>query len=147
MNIFLEIIGKILDLKDVQNVELKKVEGSKIEVFEGGKYVGRYLFENSREQTNNELTHELSVALTKIQDRTIGFFRMHGHDKIEMVIERESWGGLRTICPNGMGGFSDTHIPESKGIYKAFGEGRTLSDMLKNPIELKFSEFCESFKK
>lgn len=29
MNLFLEIVGKILDLKDVQNVELKKVEDSK----------------------------------------------------------------------------------------------------------------------
>jgi len=61
-----------------------------------------------------------------------------------MVLERESWGGLRTICPTSIGGCTETHIPEEKGIYKAFGEGRTLADMLKNPIELKFSEFCES---
>lgn len=146
MNKFLEIVGSILNMKDVQNLELKKVEDSKIEVFEGGKYVGRYLFE-LKEQTNDELTHELSVVLQKIQGRTIGLFRLHGSDKLEMVIERESWGGLRTICPHSIGGFSDTYLPESKGVYKSFGDGRTLSDMLKNPIELKFSEFCESLKK
>jgi len=102
---------------------------------------------SQKTKTNNELINELSINLRQIQDRTIGFFRYYHSDKLEMVIERESWGGLRTICLHSIGGFSDTHVPEEKGVYKAFPGGRTLSDMLKNPIELKFAEFCSSMKK
>jgi hypothetical protein len=145
MKAILKIVGSILSYSDVHTVSIKKVEDSKVEIFDGEKYVGRFSVKYSEKDSVDELLKETSIINRMIQDMTIGLFKPYGSDRVEMVIERESWGGLRTICPSAFGGFSETHIPEDKGIYKTFGEGRTLTDMLKEPFE--FDKFYKSFYK
>ena len=145
MRAILRIVGSILGYEDVHTVTIKKVEDSKVEIFDGEKYVGRYSVEYSGKDEMREMLKETSIINRKIQSMTIGLFKPYGSTRIEMVIGRESWGGLRTICPSAFGGFSETHIPEDKGIYKTFGGDRTLTDMLKVPFE--FDEFYKSFYK
>jgi hypothetical protein len=145
MKTILRIIGSILSYDDVQAVTIKKVEDSKVEIFDGEKYVGRYSVNREGKDIIDELLKEASLTNRLIHDITICLFRPYGSDRVEMVIERESWGGLRTICPSSFGGFSETHISEDKGIYKTFGEGRTLTDILKDPFE--FDAFYKSFYK
>lgn len=98
-----------------------------------------------KDESINELLKATSIVNRKIQELTIGMFKPYGSKTVEMVISRESWGGLHTIHPCTFGGFSETHIPEDKGIYIPFGGGRNLTDMLREPFEL--DKFYKHFEK
>lgn len=98
---------------------------------------GSYLVQPIPYASNN-----LSIELHKLQDHTIALFKMHGCDTVELVVRNEG-GLLKTISIGTLGGLRTTHIPIEKGIYKEFGEGRSLADMLRNPFEL--DEIYKSF--
>lgn len=138
------LVGTLLGLEDVNEVTIKKVEDSKIEIFEGERYVGRYSY--GKTESLSDLLRENSILNEEIQNMTIGLFKPYGSNVVEMVISRESYGGLHTISPALFGGFSETHIPETKGIYAPFEPGVNLTQMMKSPIE--FNDFFNShFKK
>ena len=134
------IVGSLLSYDDVTQVTVKKVEGSKVEIFEGEKYVGRYDYEKT--EPLKDLLRENSILNEEIQNMTIGLFKPYGSTVVEMVISRESYGGLHTISPALFGGFSETYIPEDKGIYAPFEPGVNLTQMMKNPLE--FNDFFNS---
>jgi hypothetical protein len=138
------IVGSLLSYDDVNQVTVKKVEDSKVEIFEGEKYVGRFSYEKT--EPLRDLLRENSILTEEIQNMTIGLFRPYGSTVVEMVISREDFGGLHIISPALFGGFSETYIPENKGIYAPFEPGVNLTQMMKSPIE--FNDFFNShFKK
>lgn len=138
------LIGTLLGFEDVTEVTIKKVEGSKIEMFDGAKYVGRYSFDYK--SSIHDLLREHTIFNKEIQDLTIGLFKPYGSDRVEMVISREDFGGLHIISPALFGGFSETYIPDTKGIYAPFEPGVNLTQMMSKPIE--FNDFFNShFKK
>lgn len=100
----------------------------------------------NRETTTDELIKYSSIIMRELQCRTIGLFRLHGSTKLEMVIEKGEWG-LRILSIGSLGGISEEYIPADKGVFKEFGNKKTLSDMLSNPIEFQFREFCKSLEK
>lgn len=87
-------------------------------------------------------TAGLSIALGDLQKNVFGLFKLRGTDFLEMVIRKDG-DLLKTVTVGRLGGLSTTHIPMDKGVYKEFGEGRSLDDMLRNPFELQ--DICKSF--
>jgi len=49
MENLLKVVKSLMELNDVNEITIKKVEDKKIEIWEGPRYVGRYLFKNSPE--------------------------------------------------------------------------------------------------
>lgn len=86
----------------------------------------------------------LQEQLYKLQEHTIGLFKIRGSDVIEMVIRKDG-DMLKTIQIGNLGGLNTTHIQMDRGSYKEFGQGRSLADMLRNPFEL--DEICKTLKK
>lgn len=80
-------------------------------------------------------SNPLQVELHKLQEHTIGLFRPHVSEVVELVIKKDD-DLLKTITIGRLGGMITTHIPLEKGVYKEFGGNRSLSDMLRNPFEL-----------
>lgn len=80
-------------------------------------------------------SNPLQIELYKLQEHTIGFFRHHASEAVELVVRKDG-NMLKTISIGKLGGLTTMHVPVEKGIYKEFGQNRSLSDMLKNPFEL-----------
>lgn len=86
---------------------------------------------------------DLILELNILQTRVIGLFKPHAYDITYLVIENDH-GNLKAVHIGALGGLSEYYTPASRGVYKEFGEGRTLADMKKNPYAL--DEFYKSFK-
>lgn len=109
---------------------------------EGGGSSGIRTNGNYLVQTIPYASAPLQIELYKLQEHTIGLFKARGSDVIEMVVKKDG-DLLKTITIGRLGGLHTTHIPMDRGVYKEFGQRRTLADMLKNPFEL--DEICKSF--
>ena len=81
-----------------------------------------------------EMEQQLSKALHNLQSHTIGMFQ-NGSAQPEMVIENDG-GLLTTISIGGLGGLHTNHISVEQGMYKEFPDGKSLTDMMKNPYDL-----------
>lgn len=85
---------------------------------------------------------ELSDALSLLQYKTIGLFKNNYTPDmpIELVLSEDE-GVLNTIILHSLGGYTDNHIPDFKGKYAKFPDGKNLLDMKKDPFALqKFIE-------
>ena len=86
--------------------------------------------------------HLLESELNILQDQTIGLFKYGQNGKLELVVS-ENDGLLHTITIGSLGGLTETHIPENKGIFRKFPNGQTLLEFKTNPYGL--NEFVKSF--
>jgi hypothetical protein len=102
--------------------------------------------QETTERTNREVVQDLRVSLCTLQSKTIGLFKSQFEkgNSLDLVLQKDEIGTLHTISMGRLGGFSDVHVPANYGVFKEFGNGRTLADMLKSPFELQ--EFVDSFK-
>ena len=89
------------------------------------------------------VTYGLSFELQKMQKNVFAFFKPFASESVEMVVERDG-NLLKTLWVGNFGGLFTNHVPVEKGIYKEFGDGRSLSDMMSNPTELQ--EFYKKMK-
>ncbi len=95
-------------------------------------------------QTIPYVSGNLSIELYKLQEGTIGLFRPHASEVIEMVVKKDG-GLLKTISIGHLGGLTTSFTPVEKGVFHEFSGNRTLADMLNNVYEL--NEICKSLKK
>jgi hypothetical protein len=86
--------------------------------------------------------HLLESELNILQDKTIGLFKYGQNGKLELVVS-ENDGLLHTVAIGSLGGLTETHIPENKGIFRKFPNGQTLLEFKTNPYGL--NEFVKSF--
>jgi hypothetical protein len=138
----LKNVEQLIRMNDVKEITLKKVEDSKVEIWEGSVYGGRQLVDYTIGP--NAMLAQLRVALLNLQSKTIGYFQPRGTDFLELVIE-EDGEMLRTINVTSIGGFQDTHVPKHMGTFRKFGKGRTLLDMA-NQCDMELTEFTKNFR-
>jgi len=84
---------------------------------------------------------ELSLALQNLQSHTIGLFQL-GSAPPEMVIKNDD-GVLTTIAIGSLGGVNTNHISAEQGMYREFPDGKSMTQMMKNPYE--FYDFKKQF--
>lgn len=143
MKELINTVEKLMNLSEVQEITLKKVEDSKVEIYEGEKYAGRYQVQFG--STRGETVKGAIMSMKELQAKAIGLFKInYPGSSFELVLDKDG-DLLHTATVGSLGGISETHIPADRGVYKEFGEGKTLADMVNNPFAL--DEFCKSFNK
>ena len=75
----------------------------------------------------------LRIELGNLQNKVIGLFKPYCANVTEMVIRNDN-GNLHTFAIDSLGGTSENHIPKEMGIYVEFGDGKVMTDMMKNPV-------------
>lgn len=73
----------------------------------------------------------LLTELKNLQNSTIGLFKPHQSDVIELVVANEN-GYLKTLVIGRMGALQTTHTDASNGKLVMFLDGSTLTDMMYN---------------
>lgn len=84
----------------------------------------------------------LNLELGLLQSKTIGLFKAYAGGGIELVVEDNS-DQLTTIHIGDLGGFHETHIPKSKGLYKRFPDNKSLYEFKDDTFAL--YNFCKPF--
>lgn len=81
-----------------------------------------------------ELEKTIKNALQELQSKTIGLFKPKFSSVVEMVVE-DSDGHLITLHVGTLGGLQTLHINRMEGRYVKFPNGKTIQDMMENPME------------
>jgi len=89
--------------------------------------------------------YDTQKALSTLQERTIGLFRIHGTTQLVLVVEVER-DLLKVVSVSQLGALSTIHLPSNKGKLHLFNEGVTLASIkFDAPFELQ--DICNNLKK
>lgn len=84
--------------------------------------------------------YDTQKALGNLQDKVIGLFVMNGTDYIDLVVEVDG-DLIKTVHVSSLAAASVTHLPANKGKLVMFENGKTLTDMKREPFKLQ--DLCD----